>query len=506
MVIPLAESSNAGMSAPNGIILYSCFYGAPEPLNHNVFGSARGKYPCYVFSDNPALPVADGVTLIHDPLVGLDANRASRRAKLMPDRYLPPCDWSIYLDNNMSLIADPAALIGDLAQYSANAVYVTKHPDRDCAFDEARVCSKRRLDDPAVIDRQMKTYASLGFEAHAGLPHGGFLIRRHTDLRLAKLSFHWFEHVLAFARRDQLSFSFVARQVGIEPCYIDNQLEGRPIFQWPVYQQSERRDWMSRKPKKRSFWSRVIKPRLPWRRKKQGNSSVDQANSAVSDIYRTRLGSVKAQPKGEGAVLIKYETDKGFDYEAYREIQNIGNRLKLNCQWVGRDQIEVIAGLVKKFVTGKLSFGICHGTRRGNEQLWLIELLGDNIDVIGTEIADTATQFPHTVQWDFHKRNEAWVGKADFVYSNSWDHSYDPESAFAVWIESLKPGGVMLLDWTEGHSETGVTEMDPFGASLDHLVAMLNDRFKKLGQVVLTHQGKKHATQQITTVIFQRTA
>jgi hypothetical protein len=32
----------------------------------------------------------------------------------------------------------------------------------------------------------------------------------------------------------------------------------------------------------------------------------------------------------------------------------------------------------------------------------------------------TATQFPHTIQWDPEVKPE-WIGKADFIYSNSFD-------------------------------------------------------------------------------------
>jgi hypothetical protein len=258
----LEELADVDTISPPKIVLYSCYYGAPEPLNHDVFGTARGKYPCFVFTDDPTLALGEGVTRVHDPLNGLDPNRASRRAKLMPDRYLPSCDWSIYLDNNMRLNVCPSDIVAFLGQFEPTAVYVTRHPERDCTFEEAKVCSRLRLDDRALIRRQMNGYAALGLAAHAGLPHGGFLVRRHADPRLSSFSFHWYEHVLAYARRDQLSFSFVAYQSGMSPCYIENMLDGQKIFEWPAFERSQRRDWQMRKPRKKSFWSRVIKPML----------------------------------------------------------------------------------------------------------------------------------------------------------------------------------------------------------------------------------------------------
>ncbi len=503
----LSKPSSAGSEAEadvprrQRIVLFSCYYGRPEPLNPDVFSTARGRFPCYVFSDNSDLPVPEHVTLIHDPLVGLDVNRASRRAKLMPDVYLPPCDWSIYLDNNMSLIADAERLVDFLEGQEDSPIYITPHPERDCAFDEAQVCQENNRDDPAVMSAQMQHYAALGFPHNAGLLHGGFLIRRHGHKMLSELGRHWFEQVLRFSRRDQLSFSFVAQTLGITPFYMDNEFEGKPMYHWPVYQAVERRDTPM---KKQSFWSRSIKPNLPWRRKRNSASRIAAANTTVAELYQSKIGNMVAEKKGSGAVLVKYEAAHGFDYETYREIQNVGNKLKIDYQWVGRTHLERVASMVREFSGIKTHFGLCHGTRRGNEQLWLSQILGGEMQVIGTEIADTAKDFPNTVQWDFHVENPEWIGKADFVYSNSWDHSYDPELAFGVWIDSLRPGGVLVLDWTEGHSETGVTEMDPFGATLDHLQSMLNQAFADRGKVVACREGDKHEHQQIWMVVFQK--
>ena len=77
-----------------------------------------------------------------------------------------------------------------------------------------------------------------------------------------------------------------------------------------------------------------------------------------------------------------------------------------------------------------VEFGICHGTRRGKEQEWFRKYLG--CGVIGTEISDTVEQFPHTIEWDFHETKAEWINSADFIYSNSLDHSYDPKKCLTA--------------------------------------------------------------------------
>ncbi len=171
--------------------------------------------------------------------------------------------------------------------------------------------------------------------------------------------------------------------------------------------------------------------------------------------------------------LFRYLTPEGkFDYEAYRRVQEDGNRRKLHTRWVHRHVIAFLAGWLKANVD-PLRFGLCHGTRRGDEQVWFRERLG--IEVIGTEISPTAADFPHTIQWDFHHTRPEWLEAVDFIYSNSYDHSYDPRTCFRAWAACLRVGGVMLLEHTDQHRSDSVSALDPFGAERDELVMMLNE-------------------------------
>ncbi len=164
-------------------------------------------------------------------------------------------------------------------------------------------------------------------------------------------------------------------------------------------------------------------------------------------------------------------------YERYREAQVEVNRSKLAVVWAERAELEGIASYVRNRLPNA-SFGICHGARNGFEVAVLRELL--DIEVIGTEISPTASDFPHLVQWDFHEKNPEWNHSVDFVYSNSWDHSYDFDRCFGAWMESLRPGGKCFLQWTRLHSSEGVHDADCLGLSL----AELQDRIRTLGYVI----------------------
>lgn len=163
-------------------------------------------------------------------------------------------------------------------------------------------------------------------------------------------------------------------------------------------------------------------------------------------------------------VLYGYEDSHGeFDYERYRRTQEEGNHSKIQNVWVLKENIEYLAMYIRRNVLTP-TFGICHGTRRGNEQKWFREFLG--CEVIGTEISDTAESFPHTIQWDFHEVRPEWLRAADFIYSNSFDHSYDPKKCLNNWISCLKPKGICIVEHTTLHGPANTSELDPFGADI----------------------------------------
>ena len=153
--------------------------------------------------------------------------------------------------------------------------------------------------------------------------------------------------------------------------------------------------------------------------------------------------------------------DGSFDYEQYRKVQQDGNKRKIENVWATEPNVRLLSRYIQAIGISP-QFGLCHGTRRGKEQEWFRKYL--ECEVIGTEISDTATSFPHTIQWDFHDVKEEWINSVDFIYSNSFDHSYDPEKCFKSWTSCLRPGGVCIIEHSTANLKVG--SLGPFGVDL----------------------------------------
>lgn len=172
--------------------------------------------------------------------------------------------------------------------------------------------------------------------------------------------------------------------------------------------------------------------------------------------------------------LYKYK-----NYEEYIAAQIKGNQKKINLQWATRDEIEFLSKyLLDNF--NNIKFGICHGTRQGNEQKWFSEFT--KAHVIGTEIGETAEQYPNTIKWDFNKLKQEWINNVDFIYSNAFDHTINPEECLKTWMLCVRMDGCCILEWTNKHTASHANMTDPFGASLEEYKQLISKCCYKIKQ------------------------
>ncbi len=175
---------------------------------------------------------------------------------------------------------------------------------------------------------------------------------------------------------------------------------------------------------------------------------------------------------------------KHKDYDEYVKAQVAMNEWKIENIWVEEEEIDEIVAHIRANIKPKN--GICHGTRNGWEITKFRDKLG--IEVIGTEISTTAQEYPHTIQWDFHEIKDEWVDNIDFIYSNSFDHSYDPIKCLDQWMKCIKKGGVCYIHWESENTQV-MNVADCFSASENEFRSIFNRKYDLVDEL-----GKKHRT------------
>jgi len=172
---------------------------------------------------------------------------------------------------------------------------------------------------------------------------------------------------------------------------------------------------------------------------------------------------------------------KVWNYESYEEY--VAKQVDTNLtkykthSYVSQTEVQAIVDyMAKKELTPK--FGLCHGSRRGNEQLYFQAIFANKnlqVEVLGTEISHTATLFPNTIQWDFNKVKGEWVNNVDFIYSNSFDHSFDPSETIDAWMSCLSNDGLCFIQWSQDN--LGHRASDPIGGTLEEWKELFSKKY-----------------------------
>ena len=183
---------------------------------------------------------------------------------------------------------------------------------------------------------------------------------------------------------------------------------------------------------------------------------------------------IKIFPSYSKLRVIQY---KYLNYNEYVKIQTFFNKKKIDRVWADKNILDfIIQDVRESFPKNEKLRGICHGTRNGYEQKYFSDTTGWL--VIGTEISETANNYPNTLKWDFHLAIPQYRSVFNFVYSNSLDHSFDPESALTTWLGQLVEGGKLYVEISEKHGVSSASLMDPFGVEPDYFNELLDIWFK----------------------------
>ena len=170
------------------------------------------------------------------------------------------------------------------------------------------------------------------------------------------------------------------------------------------------------------------------------------------------------------------------NYEEYVEAQTRANVKKINLKWVEESTIAKIHSWVP-FATSIL----CHGTRNAAEQKFFKKYYS-HANIVGTEISHTAKNFPMTVQHDFHEVKDEWISKFDILYTNSFDHSYDPIKCLNTWKNQLSDNGIMFVEHAHSEVNNRSRAIDPLEISIEELLELLKE--VGLNAIIKDNTGK----------------
>ena len=205
--------------------------GFEDLLDQPVAEQSNVDFIC--FSDDPSIISNTWMIRPLDLMFTPDPARSSRLAKLCAHRVLPEYDISLYIDNSVRLRRVPEAIVDELLPADVGFAALS-HPYRDSIEDDLKAIG-HKVEAPWVLEEQIVHYRIAHPETLKLRPiTGGFLIRRHNRPDVIQAMERWFNHVLRYSRRDQLSAQVAFHEVGFVPHIIDLDIRDNGYCTWPI--------------------------------------------------------------------------------------------------------------------------------------------------------------------------------------------------------------------------------------------------------------------------------
>jgi hypothetical protein len=143
-----------------------------------------------------------------------DSVRTAKAPKVLAHRHLKDCEWSVWIDGNIELIAPAQSLVSEVER-SGCSIGVFRHPKRYCAFDEGATCMTWKKDAIERITAQLDRYEKEGFPRQFGLAECNVIVRRHNDPAVRQAMELWWAEIENGSRRDQISFNYALWTAGL---------------------------------------------------------------------------------------------------------------------------------------------------------------------------------------------------------------------------------------------------------------------------------------------------
>ena len=194
-------------------VIYTSIFGGYDQLPDPIYTPKGWDFICFTDSD-----IKSNIWKIEKvPAIYEDSTRNARKYKILPHRWFPDYEYSLWVDGNILIRDDINELIPKYLQKVNLAVHDHNQnvlDPRDCVYKEAQIIfhfgkiNGNYKDDPNTIKNQMNKYLNEEYPSNNSLAVTMQLLRRHNKKDCIKAMEQWWEEIKYGSKRDQLSFNY----------------------------------------------------------------------------------------------------------------------------------------------------------------------------------------------------------------------------------------------------------------------------------------------------------
>ena len=328
------------MTEKTTLVVYTCFTGDKEqlgdPLERLSVAETDLTLHFVCLSDKADLQSSRWQVIPFDTL-GLPADKASRLPKARPHAFFSSISrYSLYVDNTVQFRRLPTSQ--DLKTTSPYLFKLFQHNGRKTILEEAAAIATLGYDTASNLIEQLEHYARFGpLEGITPLSTCTVMLRDHSSPFVQRHGEFWWAQILAFTRRDQMSFDFSRIQTNCQVEYWPGNKHENDLV-YPQENFSHRRV-LANFDEKRYLWHHRDNPEVLANPKKHYLASnptqADAARFARQDtdpldlfchLFGSSLGSSVSPRRRVSSVLfrilresINCENNIGLGVHVYQE-------------------------------------------------------------------------------------------------------------------------------------------------------------------------------------------
>lgn len=193
------------------IAIYTSYSAGYDGLKPHEFIDDRFDYFAYTDSKDTGMGLYNVLPL---PEPEYDSARAIRYPKTHAHVLFKDYDVAIWLDTSLMIVGDIYSMIEDFLE-SGKPLGSTPHPVRNSLFEEFLACVDQEKDKYETLEKQLAYYQKIGFDS-TKLAENGLLLFNLKHPQLAPALETWWDMIVRFSKRDQLSFAFAMDRNNID--------------------------------------------------------------------------------------------------------------------------------------------------------------------------------------------------------------------------------------------------------------------------------------------------
>ncbi len=219
------------------VAVYTCIIGNYDSLKEPMYIN-NACCDFYAITDFPIPKKSKWKRMDIDSILGtegLTPNMKNRYVKLHPHELFGDYDYSVYVDGSVTVVADMMPMIGRMINKNAWIGLHLMTTGVDCIYEEAKSVIGEKKAPAALVKKQIDAYRKDNYPAHNGLYNNTVIIRKHNQTMCIKVMKDWWEQLLTYTQRDQLSLCYVLWKNGISKAdifVIGSDFYRNPRFYW----------------------------------------------------------------------------------------------------------------------------------------------------------------------------------------------------------------------------------------------------------------------------------